>query len=264
MIIGTNWMRGYSHTSRAKDTFIKSYHTRKTIVDILEVFLSYGIDAVVGGEDTDAFREAILEVQQRTGHRVIQMLTPHFNVRPGGPADMEPERVFDRCRDKGATFCMPHQCVTDTLLDRVERKVRGWDVYARQIRDRGMIPGFSTHLPETIVMADESRADAETYIQIYNAAGFLMPLEPDWVMKVIHKAKKPVLTIKPLAAGRLIPVVGLSFVWSTLRPCDMVAIGTMSPDEARECIEISLALLEHRPPLMDLQATRSKKSLESR
>jgi len=102
----------------------------------------------------------------------------------------------------------------------------------------------------------------ETYIQLYNAAGFLMHVEADWVMRIIRNAKKPVMTIKPLAAGRLLPVVGLAFVWSTLRDCDMVTIGTTTPDEAREDIDISLDLLANRIPDNELQATRSKKSVQ--
>ena len=101
----------------------------------------------------------------------------------------------------------------------------------------------------------------ETYIQIYNAAGFLMQVEADWVMRIISEAKKPVMTIKPLAAGKLLPVVGLAFVWNTIRDQDMVVIGTTTPEEARESIELSLSLLEKRIPDNELQKTRSKNSL---
>ncbi len=31
-------------------------------------------------------------------------------------------------------------------------------------------------------------------------------------MRIINKAKKPVMAIKPLAAGRILPAVGLAFV----------------------------------------------------
>jgi len=41
-------------------------------------------------------------------------------------------------------------------------------------------------------------------------------------------------------------VVGLAFVWNTIRDQDMVTIGTTTPDEAREVIELSLDLL--KPP----------------
>ena len=125
-----------------------------------------------------------------------------------------------------------------------------------------MLPGLSTHMPETVVYADQMNADVETYIQIYNAAGFLMQVEADWVMRVIREAQKPVMTIKPLAAGRLLPIVGLAFVWNTIRDQDMVVIGTTTPDEARECLDISRDLIARRIPDNPLQKTRSKNSLE--
>src|SRR5512136_1316130 len=111
-------------------------------------------------------------------------------------------------------------------------------------------------MPEAIVYADAMGADVETYIQLYNSAGFLMQLEADWVMRIINQAQKPVMTIKPLAAGRLLPVVGLAFVWSTIREQDMVTVGTTTPDEAREVIELSLDLLDRRIPDIKLQTTR--------
>jgi hypothetical protein len=117
-------------------------------------------------------------------------------------------------------------------------------------------------MPETIVYADAMGADVETYVQLYNAAGFLMQVEADWVMRVIQQAQKPVMVIKPLAAGKLLPVVGLAFVWSTVRDQDMVTVGTTTPDEAREVIELSLDLLNRRMPDNELQTTRSKKSMQ--
>ena len=125
----------------------------------------------------------------------------------------------------GADFCMPHQMVTDALLDRRDKIIRDLDRYTRMIRDRGMIPGLSTHMPETVPYADAQHADVETYIQIYNAAGFLMQIEVDWVMRIIAAAARPVITIKPMAGGRLMPIVGLAFVWSTIRERDLVCAG---------------------------------------
>ena len=46
-----------------------------------------------------------------------------------------------------------------------------------------MIPGLSTHMPETPIYADESGLDVDTYISIYNAMGFLMQIEVDWVQR---------------------------------------------------------------------------------
>lgn len=260
LIVGTNWFLGYSHTSLAKDRFIKEFQTRERIAAILDVFLEHGIDAVMAPL-SDKLEEAIQDAENRTGRRMIRILTPSFNVTPGGPADQEPEAVFDRAKTLGAAFCLPHQCVTDALIDRMTGEIRDLGTYSKMIRERGMIPGLSTHMPEAVVYADKTGADVETYIQLYNSLGFLMQVEVDWVMRVIQNAHKPVMTIKPLAAGKLQPVVGLAFVWNTLRDRDMVTIGTTTPDEAREVIDISLDLLSRRATDFELQQTRSKASL---
>lgn len=260
MIIGTNWFLGWSHTSAAKDKFITSYQTRKSVADTLEVFFRQGIDTIMG-MPLPLLVDAIQDAQDRTGCTAKLILTPHFNIKPGGPPEADPERVFDLCAKSGATFCMPHQCITDALIDRMHHVIRDIDLYTRMIRERNMIPGLSTHMPETVGLADDTGADVETYIQIYNAAGFLMQVEADWVMRIIKNAKKPVMTIKPLAAGRLLPPVGLAFVWNTIRDQDMVTVGTTTPDEAKELIELSLDFLNRRLPANPLQTTRSKKGL---
>ena len=130
------------------------------------------------------------------------------------------------------------------------------------IRERGMIPGLSTHMPESIIFSDEADLDVETYVALYNSMGFLMQLEVDWISRIIDEAKKPVMTIKPLAGGQLRPFQGLSFVWNTIRDQDMVTVGTMSPREAEECIELSLSILERRTSGVELQETRSKKTVK--
>ena len=135
------------------------------------------------------------------------------------------------------------------------------DVLCRMIRERGMIPGLSTHMPESIVYADETGLDVETYISIYNAMGFLMHVEVDWIAQVIREAKKPVMTIKPMAAGQLRPFQAFHFVWNTLREQDMVTVGTMTPREAQECIDLSLNILERGTGQLALQETRSKATL---
>ncbi len=261
LVIGTNWFRGYSHISLAKDRFIRELQGPERVAAVLEAFMNAGVDAMIGPDLGGPMTEAVRRAEDATGRRLIHILTPSFNLKPGGPPDEEPEAVFDACKAAGATFCMPHQCVTDALIDRRDEVIRDIDRYTGLIRERGMIPGLSTHMPEAVVYADRTGADVETYIQIYNAAGFLMQVEIDWVMRIIQEAKKPVMTIKPLAAGRLQPPVGLAFVWTTIRDQDMVVAGASTPDEAKELIDISLDLLDRRSIGGELQRTRSKRSL---
>lgn len=263
LLIGTNWFLGYSHTSAAKDRFITSYQTRKNIADILVACYERGVDTMMG-MPTPLLSEAMQDAEQRTGRKGILILTPGFDPLPTAKAADGPEAAFDHCKKLGATFCLPHTGTTDRLIDKMDGTIRGMRTYTKMIRDRGMIPGLSTHMPEAVAFTDNNNYDIETYIQIYNAIGFLMQVEVDWIMRLIKNAKKPVMTIKPLAAGRLLPPVGLAFSWATIRDIDMVTIGTTTPDEAKECIELSLDFLNRRMPDNVLQTTRSKKSLEKK
>ena len=75
---------------------------------------------------------------------------------------------------------------------------------------------------------------------------------------MIWEAEKPVITIKPMAAGRVSPFVGLTFAWHTIRPCDMVAVGCLTPEAADEDIEISLAAQDGRPPRLEGRSSHKK------
>jgi len=261
LLMGTNWWLGFSHTSAAKDDEIKRTMTPERIADVMEVFLNAGVDGLFGHPD-EKLLAAIDIAQDRTGRGVIIFGTPHFDLSGATDADANSRRAIDACAEMGCRVCLPHQQTTDALLDRRARVIRDMDRYAAMIRGAGMIPGLSTHMPEAPVYADETGLDCQTYIQIYNPVGFLMQIEVDWVHRMIWQRAKPVITIKPLAAGKVLPLVGLAFNWSTLRDCDMVCVGTSTPDEARDVIEISLSLLERRMSRVELQKTRSKASVE--
>jgi hypothetical protein len=268
LIAGSNWVLGYSHTTKAKDDWIKEHNrNRQRIADILEMFLRHGVDTFLGRIEEDAWREGILEAEQRTGKAAIRVSTPHFpwNARTPveGFVNDAVKRVLDREVAQGAVFCLPHQATTDAMLDRCTRTLRQMDGLCALMRERGLIPGLSTHMPETPVYADESGLDVETYIQIYNSMGFLMQIEVDWVARCIQNAQKPVITIKPMASGQLRPLQGLTFVWNTIRQQDMVCAGCMTPKEAAEIVELSLSILERRAFTGQLQETRSKSSVKA-
>ena len=264
MFIGINWFLGFSHTSRASDNLIKRLGTREAIADILEVFFRAGVDCVYGARPgSPQLLDAIRDAEDRTGRPCVRLGTPTLRTDETPDAQADNARTLDEYARIGCRICMPHQNTTDVLLDRSARDIRGMAGIAEMIRRRGMIPGISTHTPEAPVYADERGMDIQTYCQIYNAAGFLMQVEVDWVHRLIWERRKPVITIKPMAAGRLHPFVGLAFNWATIRPEDMVCVGTMTADEARECIDISLSVLNGTGPVVALQRTRSKASVES-
>jgi hypothetical protein len=261
LVAGSNWWLGFSHQTRAKTDWIKGYQTSERIADALEVFLREGVNLTMS-PPSPLMDEARSRAEQRAGAPLCWICTPIFELTPEGPDWGDAARAFDAAAASGAAFCWPHTAVTDRLYDGLAGTIRFMDRLCAMVRERGMIPGLSTHRPEVIRVADQTGLDVASYICIYNPIGFLMPVEIDWTQRLVHRAAKPVTTIKPMAAGRIMPYVGLPFVWATLRNCDLVTVGTTTSDEAREVIEISRAALEGRLARRDLQTTRSKRTLQ--
>jgi len=254
LIIGSNWLMGASHTSAAKDKWLKRYQTIERVVAVLEVCSAQGLNAIVSGPVPKMY-EALRAHEQKTGRHLTWFLTPT------GQDLAEMLDGIEQCAQWGAEFCLPHQCYTDSHLLIAERRIIGMEQITQKIRDLGMIPGLSTHRPETITIGDAAGYDVATYIQPYNSIGFLCAVETDWVAHIIKKTEKPVIVIKPLAAGRIVPPTGLSFVYNSIKPTDTVCIGLLSPEEAEEDIALVRGILTGIEEQRELQYTRSKASL---
>jgi hypothetical protein len=263
LVIGTNWMLGYSHTSPAADHLIRHRNgDREAVAEILEVFLNAGVNTVLGlFSGNQALLDGMKLAEDRTGKELIKIDTPIINVDDSAAARTEADRKIAESASFGTHFCFPHHTSAEQLVNKNKQEMPRLPDYLSMIREHGMIPGLSAHMPELVVYADLNEYDVETYIQLYNCAGFLMQVEIEYVHKVIWNAKKPVIAIKPMAAGRVSPFVGLTFSYSTIRPIDMVAVGCLTPQEAAEDLEISLAALERRPPNLEGRQSPNKTSV---
>jgi len=260
MLIGTNWILGWSHRSPAADGMINARNRNKeAISDIVEVFLSHDIDAMMAPFSQHPVAvEGVKLAEDRTGKKVILIDTPIINVDDTKEARKEAEAAIKSSKAAGAAFCMPHHSSVEELVNKNKRIIDRLPDYLSMIRQHGMIPGLSAHMPELIVFSDEQGYDVETYIQIYNCMGYMMQVEIEYIHKVIWNAKKPVMTIKSMAAGRVTPFVGITFSYATIRPCDMVTVGCFTPEEAYEDIEIGLAAIERRLPDLEGRSSPNK------
>ena len=261
MIIGTNWILGWSHRSPAADRQIKNrFPGGKEVYPLLKTFLDEGVDTIMGPlQQERVMQEAVREAQERSGRPMILIDTPIINVDDNEAGRREARATIHRSRECGATFCLLHHSSAEQLVNKNLHRIIRLEDYTDMIRQEGMIPGLSAHMPELITYSDENGYDVQTYIQIYNCMGFMMQVEIETVASIINSAKKPVMTIKPMAAGRTTPYVGLNFSWNTIRDCDMVTVGCTHPDEAAEDIEISRAALEHRFPNIEKRASPNQK-----
>ena len=260
MLIGTNWMLGYGHRTPSADGMIRARnHDKGAIADIICAFLEFGVDAIMGPTDGRPYLvDGIKLAEERTGKKVIIIDTPVINVDDNEAARREAMATIKNCRDAGATFCLPHHSSVEQLVNKNLSAIPRLPDYLKMVRDAGMIPGLSAHMPELIVYSDAQGYDVETYVQIYNCLGYMMQVEIEYIHSVIWNAKKPVMTIKALCAGRVTPFVGLSFSFATIRECDMVTVGCFHPDEVYEDVEIGFAALERRAPNIEGRSSPNK------
>ena len=257
MLICTNWLLGWSHTSASADAQIKRrYDSAQAFKPVLEAYLRHGVDYIMApfGASPELM-EAIRDTEQKMGREILLIDTPTLNVDDNPQARREAEQTVKESARRGAKFCLLHHSCAEQLVDKNKGVIRRLDDYTKMIRDAGMIPGLSAHMPELIVYSDANGYDVETYIQIFNCMGFLMQVEIETVASIIQNAKKPVMTIKSMAAGRCSPYVGLTFSWNAIREKDMVTVGAFDPQEAEEDIEISLAAIEHRFPDLEKRSS---------
>lgn len=236
LIMGSNWFLGYSHYSAAKSDWIKAYMNPERMAEIMGVFARNGINAVMSSPN-EIMGKAIDLCKAQTGVDLVWICTP------GGESVDDLLPGIELSAKMGAKICMPHQHWTDGNMIVNQRRVLGLEKVTERIRALGMIPGLSTHRPETVVVCDKAGYDVATYIQIYNPIGFLCQVETDWVARIINETPKPIMVIKPLAAGRVNPPTGFSFVYHSIKPIDTVCIGTMSTFEAEEDIRIARGIL---------------------
>lgn len=250
LLMGSNWVLGYSHTSPAADNMIKSsYATAEAVARLVETYLAFGIDAMMAPFDgNQVLLDGIRLAQEKTGQKVILIDTPIIDVSDSKEGRENALAKIKKGRQAGADFCLIHHSSAEKLVSKLHQRLDRLPDYLDMIRQNDMIPGLSAHMPELITYSDLNEYDVETYIQPYNCMGFLMQVEVEYINKVIWQAKKPVMAIKTMAAGRVSPYVGLTFAFNTLRSCDMVTLGAFTPEEVKEDVEIALAAIERRQP----------------
>ena len=258
LVCGSNPFLGFSHFSAARDRWLQRYFDVARIVEVLAAASEMGVNGLVGPAD-ERLHQALRRHCAETGREIVWISTTYGHVDLEGQ-----EREVRQLAQWGAPICLIHASYTDTHLRTADNTIEGMEDLLGLARSLGMAPGVSTHRPDALRACDAAGYDIECYILPLNVIGFLSNVETNWVAKIIRGAAKPVVCIKPLAAGRLMPFEGLNFVYHSIKPTDTVAVGMLSPEEAREDAAIAgeiLAGLEASASGTGLSASPSKSTV---
>ncbi|NPV54609.1 MAG: hypothetical protein HPY71_14020 [Firmicutes bacterium] len=256
LICGTNCFLGFSHFSGARDAWLKRFFDIDHIVEVLEACSRQGINAILGPAD-QKLATALKEHEARTGRHMYWIATTY-----GRRSIDDEKKTLEWLREQGAEFGLIFAGYVDANLITSRKEVEGLRTLLNFSRQLGLVPGVSTHRPETINVCDEAGYDIDVYVLPLNVLGFMSPVETNWIARIIRDTPKSVVTIKPLASGRVMPEDGLRFVYASIKSTDCVAVGLMSPEEVEDDIAVARQILLGEGTDRILLHTPSKSTLK--
>ena len=103
MLIGTNWLLGWSHTSASADEMIRRrYDSAEAFKPVLEAYLRHGVDTIMAPFGASPqLVEAIRDTEQKLGRGIILVDTPTLNVDDNPQARQEGGQTVKEVRQAG-------------------------------------------------------------------------------------------------------------------------------------------------------------------
>ena len=145
LLIGSNSFHGYSHFSKARSEWLKRYFTPERIYEVTAACAREGLNGTIALQRAD-YQEILEQVERDTGVHIYYIATPT------GATFADLKRGIDEAADLGIEFCWPHTSFTDVRLLPAENRIAEGPEAIDYIVKKGMIPGWSTHRPETVVV----------------------------------------------------------------------------------------------------------------
>jgi hypothetical protein len=136
MIIGTNWMLGWSHRSPAQDHQIKrKFSDGEKAFPLFKTFLDHGVDTVMGPlQQEKVLQDAVRIAQEKTGKQLILIDTPVINVEDSAEGRRQARETIRRSKEFGATFCLVHHSSAEALVNKNKHIIDRLPDYLDMIR----------------------------------------------------------------------------------------------------------------------------------
>ncbi len=253
IVCGTNQFLGITHRSNPFEIWDhkRRYREPSTVAKyLIHLKRAHGVNCIISSPRMKIYN-AIQIAEKETGEKIHWLCTPSVrNTVKGLEQDLFKQIIW--CANHDVSVCMPHRIYTDMAMD-MERHVIGGLTYegkdvkfkgrwipvktirdeckipypevAGFIRDKGMIPGLSTHYIEAIESVEKNKYDAPLIIQPLNKLGFESNTDPKTLSKKIQSTKYQILSIKPMAAGRIPPQEAFEFCLKRIKQNDFMAMG---------------------------------------
>ena len=146
LVCGTNAFCGISHFTTSRDLFLSQYFSDVNKIAEIMSFLAeeFGVNACISSP-RDSIAKAIEIVENETGLQYNWICSPSGTRQTAGGMPAELSKQIDWCADHNVKVCMPHRSWTDFQIDGAKLEIRDLPEVTAYIRDKGMVPGLSTH-----------------------------------------------------------------------------------------------------------------------
>ena len=158
LLMGTNWMLGWSHTTTSADRMITNRFSRsEPFQAMVEAYLNCGIDAMMAPfTGQQALLDGIKQAEDKSGRHVIKIDTPIIDVSDTKEGRRSAESIIAGCAKNGSEICLIHHSSAEQLVSKLKGTMDRLPDYLDMIRQHGMIPGLSAHMPELVLYSDET------------------------------------------------------------------------------------------------------------
>ena len=166
LLIGSNWFLGWSHRGAAADAAIRErFPEPRDFWPTISVFLDAGVDALMAPISTTPIMEQAIDyAEQKSGKKIIRIDTPGVNVEDTPEGRRDAEALIKHSAEIGSDLCLLHHTCVEKLLDKGSESIPRLPDYLSMIRDAGMIPGLSAHMPETVVYTTSRRTSRSSTV----------------------------------------------------------------------------------------------------
>jgi len=190
LLIGTNSLLGWSHTSKGRDEWIRRTFTAQRVAEVLVHCSRLGATGVVG-PIFPRLAEA-LELSRAMGAKITWVSTT--TVNPDAFRDQTAQ-----IKAAGSPIVFFH----GAWMDRwpvVDGRLEGLERYVEAIREAGLIPGTAVHNGERLALVDRLGYDLAAYLVPVNMAGFTMRPDRDQAARLRSLRRRQAGRMAPLDA----------------------------------------------------------------
>jgi hypothetical protein len=220
LVLGSNPISGAAHFNGLLGSMMKEYFTEDNLQKLIFDAHANGINFMQGHYDPGI--QQCIEKVRDSGGTFNWMFIVNLYKEGAGPYK---HSLLNPVVQKGIKTAKPialihHGSQGDDLWQQGKRKFEQVNDAFKRIADMGIIPGMSTHLPETIQYVEDKGWDCRFYMGCFYRVGKIKAKEwkkrtgltpigeyyteemPEEMCRVLRQVDKPCFGYKILAAGR--------------------------------------------------------------